>query len=187
MADKEFLLENLAGMLKSKRYKHSIRCADCAVKLARLYGADPEKAWIAGLTHDISRGQERDLIKEWAILDKGCLSDYEEQHFDVLHSYASAWHLKSNLGIRDEEILNAVRFHTCGSPDMDILAKVVFAADYLEPGRGHLSWKDREQLMTLSVDQLILTILDATEHFLTKNGITLSPDSRELYEVLTKR
>lgn len=185
--NREFLLENLSEMLKTKRYNHSLRCAECAVELAELFGADPEKAWIAGLTHDIARGQESSLIREWAIRDRGRLSEYEEQHFNVLHAYASAWYLKDCLSIKDESILNAVRFHTTGSPNMDILAKVVFAADYLEPGREHLSRKDREQLLKLSIDNLILVILEATDHYLTKNGIALSPDSRELYQVLTKR
>jgi len=152
-----------------------------------LYGADPEKAWIAGLTHDISRGQDPERIREWAVWDKGALSAYEEQHVNVLHSYASAWYLKHRLGVEDESVLNAVRFHTTGSPSMDLLAKVVFAADYLEPGRDHLAEEDVERLLQLSIDKLVITILDATEEYLSGKGISISPESRELYLLLTKQ
>jgi predicted HD superfamily hydrolase involved in NAD metabolism len=185
--DKEFFLQELSGMVSEKRYAHSLRCADLAVLLAEMYGADPDKAWIAGLMHDISKGQGRETIQQWALWDKGSLSDYEKQHFNVLHSYASAWYLENRLGIEDESILNAVRFHTTGFPSMDLLAKVVFAADYMEPGREHLSDDDVKQLIQLPIDKLVTVILEATEKYLSSKGIFLSPDSRELYLLLTKR
>ena len=180
-------LEALDIMVSGKRYRHSVRCADCAYSLAIRYGADPEKAWITGLLHDISRGQSNETIREWALLDKGSLSPYEENHFNVLHSYASAWYLREALGLRDESLLDAVRYHTTGSPRMDLLAKVVFAADYMEPGRDHLNKKDRDRLLELPLDKLILIILEATDEYLVKKGIPLSPDSRELYRLLSKR
>ena len=90
------------------------------------------------------------------------------------------------MDIRDESLLNAVRFHTCGSSRMDLLAKVVFVADYMEPGREHLKKKDREKLQELPLDDLVCTILEATDEYLTKKGIPLAPESRELYRLLSK-
>ncbi len=185
--EKSFFLDAVRNMLPEKRFSHSLRCANCAADLAEIFEVDQDKAWLAGLTHDISRGQERETIKEWAVLDKGFLTDYEKKYFNVLHSYASAWYLRNELKIEDEEVLNAVRFHTTGSPCMDDLSKVVFAADYMEPGREHMKKKDLDLLSSLPLDRLILTILEATKHYLDKKHIPLAPESRELYQKLTTR
>jgi len=174
-------------MVSLKRWKHSCRTADYAVFLAERYGADTEKARLAGLTHDISRGQSPEVIREWAKKDRGILSDYEESHPVVLHGFASAWYLRFRLNVTDESVLEAVRWHTTGTGGMDTLAKVVFAADYMEPGRVHLGDGDRTRLLELPLDDLVRVILEATGDYLEKNGITMSPDSRELYLSLTKR
>ncbi len=174
-------------MLKHKRYEHSLRSAQTAGELAGRYGADRDKAWIAGLLHDISREQSPDTIREWATLDKGALTSYEEAHFNVLHSYASAWYCSNKLGIDDQSVLNAIRFHTTGAAGMDLLAKVVFAADYLEPGRDHLSSRKRGELLNLSIDDLVVSVLESTRFYLESKDIPMSPDSWELYRELTKR
>ena len=184
---KQIFLDTVRCMLSGKRFRHSLRCANCAVELAELYKADQDKAWLAGLTHDVSRGQDQNIIKEWALLDKGFLTDYEKKYFNVLHSYASAWYLRNELKVDDDAILNAVRFHTTGSPCMDDLAKVVFVADYLEPGREHMKKQDLDLLLTLPLDRLVLTVLEATRHYLDKENIPLAPESRELYQKLTTR
>ena len=85
-----FYIDSLKTMLKPCRFEHSLRSSETAVELAALYGADTDKAWLAGLLHDISRGQDRETITAWALADKGVLSDYDREYFNVLHSYASA-------------------------------------------------------------------------------------------------
>ncbi len=185
--NRQFYIDALEKMLKPPRFQHSLRSADTAVELAERYGADTEKAWLAGLLHDISRGQDRDTITSWALADKGALTDYDTEHFNVLHSYASAWYCRQNLDISDNSVLNAIRFHTTGSPGMDLLAKVVFAADYMEPGRDHLSQILLKQLRSLSIDDLVLVILEKTEIYLLEKNIPIAPESRELYRQLSKR
>ena len=187
MSDREYYLSALSEMLPHKRYYHSVRCADTAETLAEQYGVDKEKAWIAGLLHDISRGRDRQTIRDWAVLDKGLLTEYENQHFNVLHGYASAWYCRKTLGIEDGSILDAIRFHTTGVKGMDMLAKVVFVSDYLEPGREHLSREDYSRLVSLPINRLVVTILEATEDYLKSKRVPLSPLSGELYRELTKR
>ena len=186
--DRKILLEHCLSMLSGKRLDHSLRCADYSEDLACFYGVDPEKAWTAGLTHDISRGQNHETIRKWAEKDQGDrLDNYEKENPILLHGYASAWYLREALHIDDTSILDAVRFHTAGAPGMDDLAKVVFAADYLEPGRMHLSQAQRDKMRSLSLDELILAILDSTKLYLEQNGQSFSPKSRELYKSLTAK
>ena len=185
--NKDYYIESLRRMLKLRRFEHSLRSAETAEHLAMRYGADSRNAWLAGLLHDISRGQDEQTIREWALLDKGSLSAYDQEHFNVLHSYASAWYCRKKLGIHDPSVLDAIRYHTTGSPGMDLVAKVVFAADYLEPGRDHLTEEEAESLTSLPVDEMILAILERTEAYLAEKNIPIAPESRELYRELSKR
>ena len=125
--------------LSEKRYEHSLRVADTAVDLALAHGLDADRARLAALLHDAAREMEPeeflDLSREWCLR----VGDPERQSPKLLHGPVAAELAKRELGIDDEEVLEAVRAHTTGRPGMGPFALVLYVADKIEPARDYPS------------------------------------------------
>lgn len=128
---KSYLKENLV----EKRYIHTLGVADTAKKLAKLNRISEEKAEIAGLAHDVAKNLSKDKMKEMMQENNIVLSEVEENNPNLWHSIVGPIEAKNKLGIEDEEILDAIRWHTTGKINMSILTKIIYIADMIEPGR----------------------------------------------------
>ncbi|MBQ2473564.1 MAG: bis(5'-nucleosyl)-tetraphosphatase (symmetrical) YqeK [Lachnospira sp.] len=118
------------------RFKHSIGVADTAACLAMRYNSDMEKAYITGLLHDCAKCVDDDLkIKECREANLS-VSQTELESPYLLHSKLGALYARTKYGIDDSEICSAIEFHTTGKPNMSLLEKIVFIADYIEPYRN---------------------------------------------------
>ncbi|WP_250227481.1 nicotinate-nucleotide adenylyltransferase [Anaeropeptidivorans aminofermentans] len=133
----DFSLVNsyLKDNLSKSRYNHTIGVSQMALILAKNYGVDEDKAYTAGLLHDIAKEIPLDekirLCKEFGIeIDKVMKNQPE-----LLHSFISAALATSLFGIQDEDILNAIKYHTTGRARMSNLEKIIFLADVAEPNR----------------------------------------------------
>ena len=130
---KSYLREHLS----KKRYQHSLNVAHAAVELARRYGADQDKAYTAGLLHDIAKElpveEQRALTLE-SSLD---VSEVEKDAAPLYHAIAGAELIQSLFGIRDPEIITAVRYHTVACGDMSRLAVIVYLADLISEDRDY--------------------------------------------------
>lgn len=154
------------NQLSEKRYEHSLRVAETAVTLAKAHGLNPKKAEIAGLLHDYCK--EYPLSEQFRIVvDHGLISSREDLLLpQVLHGPVASWVVAEEDLTHDTEILQAIRYHTTGHPEMDSLAKIVFIADYIEPGRKtpHI-----DELMPLALkdpDGCVVEIIDRTTRYL---------------------
>lgn len=132
---RESLLQHLSDNLSTARFAHVQRVEQVAIQLAEQYGVDVQKASIAGLCHDYAKQRP----------DSDFVRVIHEKHLDPeLLNYGNAiWHgvvgaemVKDELGIYDEDILNAIRQHTVGSEYMTPLAQIIYMADYIEPARS---------------------------------------------------
>jgi predicted HD superfamily hydrolase involved in NAD metabolism len=125
--------------LSEGRYGHTVRVADTAVRLARAHGLDAEKVRLAALLHDAARetpGEEfLRLAEEWGLR----IGDFERENPKLLHGPVAAELARRELGVGDEEVLDAVRHHTTGSPGMGPLALALYVADKIEPERDYPS------------------------------------------------
>ena len=121
--------------LKGNRYIHTLGVEYTSVCLAMKYEADLEKAELAGLLHDCAKElPEKKLIK--ICRDHGeKISTMEFKQPFLLHGKAGACLARNKFGVEDEEVLDAIRYHTTGRPAMTLLEKIVFVADYIEPNR----------------------------------------------------
>ena len=128
---KSYLKENL----KEKRYEHVLGVVETAKKLAKLNCVSEEKAEIAALAHDVAKNLSKDEMKEIIIENSIELSDIEENNPDLWHSIIAPIEAYEKLGIEDEEILDAIRWHTTGKINMSVLTKIIYIADMIEPGR----------------------------------------------------
>ncbi|MBO8164157.1 MAG: bis(5'-nucleosyl)-tetraphosphatase (symmetrical) YqeK [Brevibacillus sp.] len=132
--DREMLLEQVRLQMNEKRYRHSLGVADSARRLAERYGADPDKAELAGYVHDYCKCWPAERMREYLVR-----YDFPD---DVLQGDKNLWHafvgaivIQTELGITDPDVLQAVRYHTTGRVGMSLLEKVVCLADYIEPNR----------------------------------------------------
>lgn len=172
MLDTNSIMEYLKNNISDKRYSHSINVSSTAERLAGLYGCDSGKAGIAGLVHDCARelGREQLLAsieKEGIIVDRTTLKIKE-----LLHGPAALNVCRRVFGIEDEEILNAVRYHTTGRENMTLLEKIIYLSDFIEPGRSFPGVEELRVLAGEDLDKALLMAFDSSIMYLvSRNGI----------------
>ncbi|MDI6605286.1 MAG: bis(5'-nucleosyl)-tetraphosphatase (symmetrical) YqeK [Thermoanaerobacteraceae bacterium] len=126
----------LKNLINTNRYKHSLGVMETALKLAKKYGADEKKAAIAGLLHDCAKNLTDEELLKLAVRFYIPLNDVLRHSVSLLHGPVGACLLKEYFGIDDEDIKKAVALHTTGDINMSLLDKIIFLADYIEPGRN---------------------------------------------------
>lgn len=148
--------KTIRPLLTDARYHHSVCVAQEAVRLAKKYGADVQKAETAGILHDILKdtAEEKQLK---IILDFGIImNNVELQNKKLWHAIGGAAYLEGTLGITDAEILSAIRWHTSGRKDMSLLEKVVFIADYISADRDYYGVDEMRAKADESLDAAIV-------------------------------
>lgn len=168
MWHKERIIEYLRDNLKTKRYLHSLGVSECAVKLAEKYGASKEKAEIAGLVHDCAKYMSgEDILK--IMRETGDEIDQVSLNApDIMHGRASAYIAKTLMEIEDDEILEAVRYHTTGKENMTVLEKIIYLADYIEPNRSfpevdrlrEVAFRDLDEALIMAFNNTIKFVIE---------------------------
>ncbi len=129
--------ELLQKKLTPKRYHHSLCVADEAVRLAQKYGGDQDKAYLAGLLHDITKtASEQEHLNIFSKFDI-MLNDIEKNADKLWHAISGAAYIKYELGITDDEIITAVRYHTTARANMSHLEKILYLADFTSADRDY--------------------------------------------------
>ena len=176
--EREKIEEYVRGQLTDKRWNHTLGVIETAEKLARIYGADVEKASLAALCHDACRKWTDEAMD--LFIDEHHLDPYYKGNINLSHSKAAAIVAKERLGILDEDILNAISYHTTGRAGMSLLEKIVFIADAIEPNRKEYPglMKMRETVMT-DIDKACLMSLTGTKRFVEGQGRHLDEDTQK--------
>ncbi len=132
-------LQNLMkDVLTEKRYAHTIGVQHTAACLAMRYGEDVEKASIAGLLHDCAKClTDEDLLQECEKYNIE-ITPLERRNPYLLHGKLGAYYTKNKYGIDEDDICEAIKYHTTGRPEMTLLEKIIFIADYIEPLRKEI-------------------------------------------------
>lgn len=136
------LQNRLRELLPPYRYLHTLGVSYVSASLAMCHGEDIGRARIAGLLHDSAKymtGAEMLILSEKLGID---INPYERKAPDLLHAKLGAYFAEKEYGVKDEEILSAIRCHTTGKPNMTLLEEILFVADYIEPGRKGLPYLD---------------------------------------------
>lgn len=145
-----WLRRQVIPLLSSQRIAHTAGCEHEAVQLAKLWGADPEKAAVAGILHDSTKNLSYDeqliLCDKYGII----LDNAQRENPKLLHAITGAALAKDRFGV-SEEISQAIRWHTTGKPDMNTLEKIIYLADYIEPTRD---FEGVERLRELAYEDL---------------------------------
>lgn len=129
--------EILKKRLNEKRYYHSLCVADEAKRLAEKYGGDTEKAYLAGLLHDITKNASAEehlkIFSDFGII----LNEIENGAEKLWHAMSGAAYAEHILGIKDPEIIDAIRYHTTAKAGMSLLAKILYLADFTSADRDY--------------------------------------------------
>ncbi len=153
----------IRSYIGEKRYNHSVQVAKLAYEIAKSNNLPrPDRALIAGLLHDI--GKE---IDQKAIMEE-CYKDYLDLPRFAFHQFAGEYIAKKEFEVVDEEILEAIKFHATGNEKMSLLARIIYAADKIEPTRGFDS-KDLIAEMMENAEKGFVTVLKANKEFLQEN------------------
>ena len=135
--EREFYTQHIRERLGDYRFTHSVNVSKEAVRLAKKYGCDEEKAELAGLLHDVMKDagkkEQLEIIVKYGVE----LNEVELQAPKLWHAIAGAVYVREVLGIGDQDIVNAVRYHTTARADMSLLEKVIFIADYTSEERDY--------------------------------------------------
>ena len=147
-----FINQNLHGVLKPTRFEHTQNVAVEAANLAKFWGADVEKAYTAGLLHDCAKDFPPEKTLELCQKYDIELDDVMKHQLDLVHSFLGAVIAQNDYLINDIEILNAIKYHTTGKPEMSLLEKIIYIADVIEPARK--PYKGLEEIRKLSYENL---------------------------------
>ena len=179
-ADEQYI-EIIRTRLSDYRFHHSMCVAQEAKRLAEKYGADPSKAYTAGILHDIMKDTDKDAQMQ-VLGDFGVVLDEIEQRSPTLwHARSGEVFLRNILGVTDEEILSAVRYHTTGRAGMSRLEQVVFTADFTSADRDY---PDVAVIRSLAEESLTAAIRYGVEYTirdLIDRGRTVHPDTLAVY------
>ncbi len=159
--------EIIKNTLDEQRYIHTKGVVDTAIQLADKYGADRDKALIAAYLHDFAKplGYDESLKqnKKFSIM----LDEETLENPDLLHAPLGMAIAKYKFGISDEEILDAIRYHTTGKENMPLLTKIIYLADLIEPSRNfdgvekirEAAYKDLNQALIISMNNTIVYLI----------------------------
>ena len=174
---KNRITDYLKKNLKETRYRHTINVARIAVKMAGEYGADIRKAELAALLHDMARNISIPEMNMY-IEDMGFPVRYMD-NMNLAHSKIASVLAGTLFGIHDEDVLNAVSFHTTGRAGMSLLEKIIFLADAIEPDRDYPGVDEIRKQAEGSIDKACLMSLKGTVDHIEKQGIYMDPDTLE--------
>ena len=151
---REELIEEVSARMSKQRFKHVLRVEQSALELAEKYDVDREKSSIAALLHDVAK-EEPDSEMRDLVISENLDLDLLQYGSQIWHAPVGAVQARRDFEITDEEILNAIKYHTIGTPDMTDVEKVIFVADYIEPGRDFEGVKKARKLAEKSLERVI--------------------------------
>ena len=151
---RENLMQKIQMRMSEQRFKHVLGVEETAVALAKKYGASPEKASIAALTHDYAKERPDEEFKMVIVRD-GFDPELLNYNNAIWHGLVGASFVERELGITDAEILHAIRVHTTGAAKMSLLDKIIYVADYIEPGRDFPGVQDARAIAWADLDEAV--------------------------------
>lgn len=179
----------LQQSLKPKRYEHSVRVNETALKMAEHYHADKQKIALAALLHDCGRQIPKEASVEKAKELGIPVDPVEAAQPILLHAKLGVYYAIHKYGVSpdDREVLDAIRYHSTGAADMTETAKIVFLADLIEPGRDFEGVEKIREASFTDLDRGMFLSYENTIRYLLDDGMLIHPDAIAGYNQLAAR
>ncbi len=177
------LRKELEKTLKPDRFDHTLGVAYTSASMAFVYGVDVQKALIAGMLHDCAKCMSHDEQVKICEKNKIDITEVERRNHSLLHAKVGMYLAQTKFDIDDQDILNAIRWHTTGREDMSLLEKIVYIADFIEPNRKQLEDMDviRKEAFT-DIDKCLAHILHNSVIYLQTIGKECDDATMKAYE-----
>ena len=166
-----------------KRFEHTLGVEYTSAALAMRYGADIKNAQLAGLLHDCAKCLSDE--KRLSICEKHNISinEIERRNPFLLHAKVGSFLAMEEYNVYDPDVINAILNHTTGRPNMSLLEKIIYVADYIEPNRTKApNLSEIRKLAFSDLNKALLMILSDTLTYLTAGGGDIDPMTRKAYE-----
>jgi predicted HD superfamily hydrolase involved in NAD metabolism len=173
--DRTIVLDKLKELLDAERYQHSLRVEENALKLARIHCASKTSASLAALLHDAARRYSRTEMLNQAKKEGLNIDPIQKKEPKLLHAALSAQIAAKTFGVSSPAVLNAIRKHTLGTPNMTKLEKIIYLADHLEEGRSYPGIEKLRQLAAKDLDQAIYASTNIMLQYLLENNLPIHP------------
>lgn len=162
------LRKEMEKVQTEKRYEHTLSVAYTAASLAMVHGENTDSALLAGMLHDCAKCIDGKKLISICKKNKLEITEIEMKNPSaLLHAKVGSFFAKEKYGVEDADILNAIQYHTTGRPDMSCLEKILYIADYMEPGRKHATNLTHIRKMAYQdLDKTLLKILEDTLAYL---------------------
>lgn len=165
------ITEDLKYRLKPNRFKHTLGVAKTAKEMAEIFGVNPNQAYLAGMLHDCAKQLSDDELLETCYDNDITVTEIEKLSPYLLHGKVGAHIASTRYGITDKEVLSAIVWHTTGKENMTNLEKIIFSADYIEPGRNKQPNLDfLRKISHTDLDLLVYNILKDTLDYLQNSS-----------------
>ena len=174
----EQLEQVVVSLLNPNRVAHVLGCRDTAVELAKHWGADQEDAARAAILHDITKAIDGPLQLTLCDAYGKILSDFSRKYPKTLHALTGSMVARRIFGENDA-VVSAIEWHTTGKADMNLLEKIIYVADYMEPNRNFPGVEKLRELAYSDMDAAMKLGLEMTLEHLKRQGAEVSPESRE--------
>lgn len=174
-SDKQRIIEYIERNMTEKRRIHTYAVVEEAKKLSRRYGEEMEKAELAALCHDFFRGVSEKSLNGY-VRQLGLDPVYLD-NANLSHGKIAAVIMERDYRIYDQDILNAVRFHTTGRANMSKLEKIIYLADAIEPNRSYPGIERIRELAWKNLDEACLASLEHSIEYVNSRGLYLDQDT----------
>lgn len=183
--EREQALAIVRKQMYEKRYVHTVGVMETAILLAEQYGADPKKAEMAAIFHDYAKCRPIHEMEE-IIIREHMSPDLLEYNKELWHAPVGAYLVSKEVGISDAAILQAITYHTSGHEHMTLLDKVIWLADYIEPGRKFEGVEEVRTLAKEDINKALLQALKNTIFFLMERNQRIYPLTMATYNAILK-
>lgn len=177
MWNEKQMLNYLNINLTESKLKHSLSVSETAVGLAVKYGENTEKARISGLVHDCAKNMKDEELIKVAREHEIQLDEIYLSNPSILHGLVSSIIAKEVMGIEDEDMLMAIRYHTTGRKRMSVLEKIIYIADYIEPLRTFGGVEELRILSNIDLDEAVVQSLENTIRYVISQNELLHIDT----------
>lgn len=185
---KNKVLVALEERLKKSRFHHTLRVTDMAIELAKYCGEDVEKVELAGLFHDLAKNLSDDDLVHYIETHGLLIDELVRRNLYLAHGMVAADIARREYGVMDDEILEAIWYHTIGKPSLSKLAKIIYIADYIEPKRVFegVDWI-RSVALSGEIDRALLMAIENQMRFLLQGHREIHPNALAMRNELVRK
>ncbi|MCM3619138.1 bis(5'-nucleosyl)-tetraphosphatase (symmetrical) YqeK [Sutcliffiella horikoshii] len=184
--NREKALRLVKDQLTERRYVHTLGVVETAIRLAEVYKVDVQKAELAAIFHDYAKFRDKEEMRQ-IIIDQKMPQDLLQHHDELWHAPVGSYLVEKEAGVSDPEVLEAIRCHTSGKINMSSLDKVLYLADYIEPGRDFPGVQQVRDSAETSLDIAVIQAMKNTISFLLKRNQPIYPDTFHAYNDMTMK